>query len=230
MGDHILGKTRWRRFGIVYGAVMGAMAAGLLLVASGFAAVPLVISGLPFTLTGTELHGQNFQQWGDVDACGGVSPSNPLAAFCFPGTNGTANFDAVGVTSIGTLDGSNGHGLAGNGILNLSQTVCGPTGLSAPWAYLKMALTGDSVTAHNLIADVTDLTTNAGATTTFTNLVAGTPLQSREGPMTFGQTADNFDITGASPTNFTQTAVYTSAGTFAVKNLALHVSFANGCS
>jgi len=92
-----------------------------------------------------------------------------------------------------------------------------------------MVITGSSVEAEGLLAGVTDLTA-LGATTSFSNLSVGVPL----GPTnsinpalgkSLGQTADSFDIDGP----FVQTAISTTAGSFKVKDLALHVHFSTTC-
>jgi hypothetical protein len=222
MGEQVLGKTRWRRFALAFGIPGTVIAAILALAASGAMAIPVTISGLPFTLSGNQLNAQNFSQYGDVDVCAitalcpDVVAGGPLAG---------ANVKAVGVTTIGTLnDGS------GNGIVGLDQVVCGPTGFGTP-ANLKIEITGDTVAASNLVADITALNTNSDTTTTFTNLSVGIPLTQRSsGSATFGQTASSFTIgTSGTPPSFKQTAVYTSAGTFAVKHLNLAVSFVSSC-
>lgn len=208
-GNRVLGKTRWRRFGLAYGVSMGVIMGVLLLAATGAIALPLTITGQPFTLHGSALHATNFTQYGDVDLIGG-NPANPVG---------------VAVTVIGSLDDG-----GGNGIVNLTQTVCGPTGLPGSFSHLLLTITGDTVTANNLVADVTDLTTSANMTTTFSNLTVGAPVGTREGSTTFGQTADSFDITRSDASStFAQTAVYTKAGTFAVKNLGLHATLTGTC-
>ncbi|HLW18260.1 MAG TPA: DUF6230 family protein [Actinomycetota bacterium] len=187
---------------------MGVIVSVLVLAATGAIALPLTIAGPSFTVAGDALHGTGFSQYGSVEQ----------DQFGHP--------HAIGVTTIDNLtDGS------GNGIVNLLQTVCGPTGIPvASLSNLTMVITGDSVTATNLVAGVTDLTTAAGVTTAFNNLVVGVPL----GPVnsinpalgqSLGQTADSFDIGGP----FTQTAISTTAGTFMVKHLALHVHFSSSC-
>ena len=224
-GDRVLGKTRWRRFGLAYGLSMSVIIGVLLLAATGAIALPVAITGLHFNVEGDALHGTGFKQWGDVDACA-TGATNPLHAFC---SNPDASHSYIGVatTSIDTLD--NG---SGTGILNLTQTVCGPTGLGAVFpsvGNLRLVITGDSVTASNLVADVTDLTMDSTASATFHNLTVGVPLPTSgisPGVNTLGQTADSFDITGG---HFTQTAVSTTAGTFAVKHLGLHASLVSSC-
>ena len=188
---------------------MGIIGGVLFLAATGAIAIPVAITGLPFNITGTALHGQNFSQYGSIDACQAGALST---AFC------TSDHVGVAITTIGTLDDG-----SGNGIVGLDQVVCGPTGIPiSGLAYLKLEITGDSVKATNLVADVTALTTDSGVTTSFNNLTVGIPL----GPSgSLGQTADSFDIGG----NFKQTAVATTAGTFQVKHLGLHVTTGPSC-
>ena len=207
-GKRVLGKTRWRRFGVAYGLAMGLIVTVLALAASGAISLPLTVAGVPFTVAGDELHGTGFSQYGSVEQDQFGAPH------------------AVAVTTIDNLTNASNQG-----IVNLVQTVCGPTGIPvASLSKLKMVITGDSVEATGLVAGVTDLTTGSGTTTSFSNLSVGQPL----GPVnsinpalgkSLGQTADSFDIAGP----FTQTALSTVAGTFAVKNLNLHVTFASSC-
>jgi hypothetical protein len=99
-GNRVLGKTRWRRFGLAYGVSMGVIVGVLLLAATGAIALPLTITGQPFTLHGSALHATGFTQYGDVDLIGGSTPVG------------------VAVTVIDSLDDG-----GGNGIVNLTQTV-----------------------------------------------------------------------------------------------------------
>src|SRR5258706_6239128 len=131
-GNRVLGKTRWRRFGLAYGISMGVIMGVLLLAATGAIAIPLTITGLPFTVEGDALHGQNFSQYATLDACDAVGPFS--GAFC------TSNHVGVAITSIGTLTNA-----TDGGIMNLTQTVCGPTGLPGSLATLKLKITVDTV-------------------------------------------------------------------------------------
>jgi len=61
------GGVRWRRFGGAI-ALTGAVTAGLVaLTASGVLAANFSISGMPFTVTATNLHGDGFEQYATID-------------------------------------------------------------------------------------------------------------------------------------------------------------------
>lgn len=61
------GGVRWKRFGgmiVITGAVTAGMVA---LTASGVLAANFSISGMPFTVTATNLHGEGFEQYATID-------------------------------------------------------------------------------------------------------------------------------------------------------------------
>ena len=61
------GGVRWKRFGIMLG-LTGAATAGLIaLTAEGVLAANFSISGMPFTVTATNLHGEGFEQFATMD-------------------------------------------------------------------------------------------------------------------------------------------------------------------
>jgi hypothetical protein len=61
------GGVRWRRFGAMLG-LTGAVTAGLVaLTANGVLAANFSISGMPFTVTATHLHGDGFEQYATLD-------------------------------------------------------------------------------------------------------------------------------------------------------------------
>jgi len=61
------GGVRWKRFGGML-ALTGAVTAGLVaLTASGVLAANFSISGMPFTVTATNLHGDGFEQYATID-------------------------------------------------------------------------------------------------------------------------------------------------------------------
>jgi hypothetical protein len=61
------GGVRWKRFGGML-ALTGAVTAGLVaLTASGVLAANFSISGMPFTVTATKLHGEGFEQFATLD-------------------------------------------------------------------------------------------------------------------------------------------------------------------
>ena len=194
------GKTRWGRFGLIFGSSMALVVGAFGLMSTGALAVPVTISGTVFqvsadSLTSHPTTGPGFIQYATVDS---------------DGTNPTA----VAVTVLP----------AGGTLPNLNQVVCGPTGLPGSLANIKVTLTATSADATGgLVVDATDL---RGGTATFNNIKIGVPVVSdRTGTYTFGQTADSVAITGG----IQQSAVYTQAGTFALSGLHLSASFASSC-
>jgi len=68
------GGVRWKRFGGML-ALTGAVTAGLVaLTASGVLAANFSISGMPFTVTATKLHGEGFEQFATLDQ---MIPNSP---------------------------------------------------------------------------------------------------------------------------------------------------------
>ena len=61
------GGVRWKRFGGMI-AITGVVTAGMVaLTASGVLAANFSISGMPFTVTATNLHGEGFEQFATLD-------------------------------------------------------------------------------------------------------------------------------------------------------------------
>jgi hypothetical protein len=61
------GGVRWKRFGGMI-AITGVVTAGMVaLTASGVLAANFSISGMPFTVTATNLHGEGFEQYATLD-------------------------------------------------------------------------------------------------------------------------------------------------------------------
>jgi len=68
------GGVRWKRFGGML-AITGAVTAGLVaLTANGVLAANFSISGMPFTVTATHLHGDGFEQYATLDS---MIPNSP---------------------------------------------------------------------------------------------------------------------------------------------------------
>lgn len=68
-------RTRWRRFAIMLG-VSGALATAMVVsTANGLLAASFSISGIPFTVTATELRGTGFEQFATLDTMAPGSPN-----------------------------------------------------------------------------------------------------------------------------------------------------------
>jgi len=69
------GGVRWKRFGGMI-AITGVVTAGMVaLTASGVLAANFSISGMPFTVTATNLHGDGFEQYATLDSMIDNSPN-----------------------------------------------------------------------------------------------------------------------------------------------------------
>ena len=69
------GGVRWKRFGGML-AITGVVTAGLVaMTASGVLAANFSISGMPFTVTATNLHGDGFEQYATLDSMIDNSPN-----------------------------------------------------------------------------------------------------------------------------------------------------------
>ncbi len=105
---------------------------------------PITITGLPFTVAGTELHGQDFEQYATVDLCDSALPGVVLASFgCTNDGTGTY-YQAVAVTTIGGSTAA-----AAMASSSWSRRSEGPTGLPGPVSFLKVSITGDTVRASS---------------------------------------------------------------------------------
>jgi len=62
-----IGGVRWKRFGAMLGLTTVVTAGLVALTAQGVLAANFSISGMPFTVTATHLHGEGFEQFATVD-------------------------------------------------------------------------------------------------------------------------------------------------------------------
>src|SRR5262249_61655577 len=78
------GRVRWRRFAMALGPATLLMVLMLVLTEQSVLAVSISISGEPFTVTATQLHGEGFEQFGVLGNSAIRLPSHgkpiPLAA------------------------------------------------------------------------------------------------------------------------------------------------------
>ena len=215
------GRTRWRRFGLAFVPAMGLVVTVVVLMMAGVLAAPITISGVQFTVKADKLidHGNapgEFTQWGDIDP---IASATPAA-------------EAVAISDI-----KSGADLGG-----LTQTVCGPVGLTSMFGIsnIELVITAkDADAVGDLqvhLVGPNALTTGPDMVSTFTNIKIGAlvPTQGTgaEFPLTFGQTANSFNITNThiGSEYLTQTAVYTAeTGSFALTGLGLAVSTPAKC-
>ncbi len=195
------GSLRWRRFGAMM-LVSGAITGGLVVAtAKGALAAQFSISGLPFTVTATQLQGTGFEQFGTLDRMVANSPN--------AGKTGGQVF--VIVSEIGSAT-----------LTNLCQSVALGGG------YLKITAGSGSnpVSADTLIVD----STQVGGDASFSNMSIGqdastlTEVPNEAGPAgDFGQQADKVTINNLRQTNYA-----TTAASFTLPGLSMSIS-ATGC-
>lgn len=200
-GNLVLGRTRWRRFGLaVVPAVVvaGAIVFGM---ANGAIAASFAVSGTTFKVSADVLDGDGFVQYGGVAWENGHSPANL-------GTDSHVHAIAV-------------SGIASATLTNLCQSVV------VPGTPITMVIhagnKGTDVTATNLLLDVSQLQGDA----TFTNIQIGQdastldkgPSGAKGQPGGFGQQATHVHITGLK-----QVAWSTSAGSFHLADMSLSIN------
>ncbi len=187
------GRTNWRRFAVAVGVPV-VVAGGLIAAtASGAIAASFTISGSQFKLSANHLHGDGFTQYS-----GGL-----------PTTGGKTTIAAMA-------------GIQDAKITKLCQTVKAPNPFGGSIVLRIDAGASKDVIAHNLLIGMSDLQGD----TTFTDLQIGNDASTltADGAAThgtvgaFGQQARTVDIDGLH-----QTAYYTSAGTFVLNGMRLHI-------
>ena len=190
-----VGRTRWKRFGVVMVPAVAAAGALAIMVANGALAVSFAVSGSEFKVSADELVGQGFEQYGSIDhdVDGDLHP--------------------VVVTVIGDAE-----------LTNLCQTVKIEPPIPIPGVdhiivRIEAGDAGDPVEASNLVVDAIQLGGNA----TFSNIQIGRDASTLDAvpgangaPGQFGQQA-----TGITITELEQTALATTAGTFTLPSLSL---------
>lgn len=205
-GNVMFGRIRWRRFAAV---LVPAVAAASLLVAgiaNGAIPASFAVSGSTFKVKAAELDGTGFVQYGGF--------AQEKGGRMIPGTNIPDPTDPKN------------HPVAVSGIsqaslTNMCQSVVVPgTSISL---VIHAGNNGTPATASDLMIDLTQLNGDAE----FGNITIGQdastldkgPKGAQGLPGFFGQQADTVKIT-----NLTQIAWSTSAGTFNLNGLDLHVS------
>jgi hypothetical protein len=200
------GRTRWRRFGVLFG-LSAATAAGLLtLMSNGALAASFSVSGQQFKVSADQLVATGFVQYGTVDA-----RTEPGA--------GSQTPEPVAVSGMKTAT-----------LTNLCQSVITDLGdFGAVTLKIKAGTGKDPVTATNMVVDMNALDGNAKFTGMEIGRDAATldkgptndpaeTAQRREG--FFSQQADKVTIT-----NLKQVAWATSAGEFNLTGLSLRLKW-----
>jgi hypothetical protein len=203
-GAQVLGRTSWKRLGIVMVPTLAAAGALTVLMANGAIASSFAVSGQQFQLTAGQLNGTGFVQYGDVDhdvngKLVAVAVSGFASAKITGGLCQSVTTDLSGLT----------HGLLGDYTITLKAT---------------------GAQAQNLIIDLQQL---GASEADFTNINIGEDASQLSGSATgavghaglFGQQAGSADLT-----NVTQVANATNAGTFDLQGMTLGItSGSTGC-
>jgi len=200
------GKVRYRRAAIPGMAALATTGALVILTAQGALGVQFAISGMPFVVTASHLHGSNFEQFAGLDTTLLNSQNkcdNPWLK--------SSNCQALVMTSV----------IGDAQITNLCQSVHLP-GIDL---VIRAGNKGTPVHASNLILDSTDLSGDA----TFQNIQIGRDASdlsedTQKGPRySFGQQADTVDID-----NVRQDSYATTASTFTLPGLSMSFQ-STGC-
>lgn len=207
MDNSTFGKTRWRRFTILFAPALAVIALMVYGVMTGVVAVSFAMSGMPFKLSASNMSGTGFVQYAYVDPVTNADAQIPAAS-----RNG--NYVADTVTVLQTAS-----------ISDLHQTVCGslPTG-GALLVTIDAGRNGNPATATGLVVNA-PLMTATDATFSGINIGqdAGTALGTGANGA-FSQTASHVSINGLN-----QLAVGTTAGTFVLTGLNLSATFVATC-
>jgi hypothetical protein len=200
------GKTRWKRFALVMVPSIAATAAIGVSIANSALAASFSISGQSFKVTVKDLTGENFSQFGSVDA----------------EANGTPHVIAVSAFDHASLQG-------------MCQSVVTDLGPLGKWTLQLHAGDTKPVDAKNLLIDMNQLNADAEFTninigqdaSTLPGSAADLVRKSKKGLPTgaqgFAQAAESAHLT-----NVQQTAWATSAGTFTLNGLKLNVVQGSG--
>jgi hypothetical protein len=201
-----VGRTRWRRFGVVMVLSAGATAGLLSLVANGAIAATFSVSGQQFKVSADKLVADGFVQYGTVDAR--TDPgSNPPSQVPEP--------VAVAAMKNATLT-------------NLCQSVVTDLGDFGSVSLTISAGTGKNpVTAENMVVDMSQLNGDAR----FTDIEIGRDASTLDkgptnDPGELAQRRQGFfsqQATKVTITNLKQVAWATSAGQFNLYDLSLRL-------
>ncbi|MEU3981065.1 DUF6230 family protein [Streptomyces sp. NPDC026672] len=195
-----LGRVRARRAAVLAVPAVLAVAALAVLTAQGALGVQFAISGMPFTVTATELDGTGFEQFGGLDTMAEGSPNA-----------GDTGGQVLVVTSA---------------IRNATLTkLCQSVDLGGTNLLITAGGGGKKVEATDLTTDSTELTGDA----TFDGIEIGNDASTLtkagvKGPIgVFSQQADTVHIADLRQTNYA-----TTAGVFKLPGLGLRFS-GSGC-
>ena len=195
-------STRWRRFAAAMG-ISGALAAAMVFfTANGLLAAQFSISGLPFTVTASELHGTGFEQFATLDSM-------------VPGSPNEGDTGGQVVVIVSAIDRAT--------LTNLCQSI----DLGGMALKITAGDANRKVSARTLVVD-SDLITGDAE---FTRIDIGQDASTLDkvpgvtgNVGVFGQQADEVTITNLRQNNWA-----TTAATFTLPNLRLAFTTSGGC-
>jgi Family of unknown function (DUF6230) len=193
------GGTRWKRFAVVMVPSVAATAAIGVALAQGALAASFSVSGQEFKVSATKLQGTGFLQYGAVDTQHG-GKQIPVAVSSFKSAQITGLCQSVVIPNIPVV-----------GDVTMRLTAGGTTPVQAKNLYIDLDNLNANATFNNINIGVA-----AGDSTKGPGMKGG---NEEADPGSFAQEADS-----ATLTDVQQTAWATSAGTFKLSGLSMHVS------
>jgi hypothetical protein len=193
------GGTRWKRFAVVMVPSVAATAAIGVALAQGALAASFSVSGQEFKVSAQKLVGTGFLQYGAVDTQHG-GKSIPVAVSSFKSASITGLCQSVVIPNIPIV-----------GDVTMRLTAGSSTPVQAKNLYIDL---------DNLNADATFTNINIGVAAGDSHKGPGMKGGNEEAdPGSFAQESDSAVLT-----HVQQTAWATSAGTFKLSGLSMHVS------
>jgi hypothetical protein len=188
--DAPAGGVRWKRFGGML-AFTGVLTAGLVaLTANGVLAANFSISGMPFTVTATNLHGDGFEQFATLDNMIENSPN----------AGDTGGQMVLIVSAIDTAQLTKLCQSVSLGGMNLKITA-GDNG--TPVQARALVVDSDLISGDADFRNI-NVGQDASTFTKVTDPATGKPIKGGEG--VFGQQADTVDIANLRQNNYATTA------------------------
>lgn len=194
------GGTRWKRFAVVMVPSVAATAAIGVALAQGALAASFSVSGQEFKVSAQKLVGTGFLQYGAVDTQHG-GKNIPVAVSAFKSASISGLCQSVVIPNIP---------LVGDVTMRLTAG-SGSTPVEAKNLYIDLDNLNADATFNNINIGVA-----AGDSTKGPGMKGG---GEKADPGSFAQEADSATLTGVQ-----QTAWATSAGTFKLSGLSMHVS------
>ncbi len=198
-GAQVLGRTSWKRLGLVMIPTVVAAGALTVAMANGAIAASFAVSGQDFQISAGTLTGHGFANYGTVDATKAGKPI-PVAVSAFKSADITDLCQSV-VTTLPFI-----------GDVTLT---------------IRAGAKGTAVHADNLIIDMTQLKASTATFTNIdigkdASMLSGSSDGAGGNAGFFGQQATEADLTGVQ-----QVAYSTNAGSFQLHDMSMNVSMGN---